>query len=436
MQPEVQSELCIGGIEEGILRGDKRRDYYTPLGYCVDLAKEGNGYGVFYQTFGSQELFPSGSLLESTNAKPQRFVSGEPTMDLKIQTAIVDELIGVSDGLSDPTKNRRSRNFMAFMRRDPDDKGFGRVDVPTIVFKFHEYLKSHVTQIDHAQVRDGNATDRAFDPSELDSVKDLFRLMIAASNSGGKLRVNENKFVVSASTREDRSITIPTSAPVRVMQQPNITQSAADHTPISMPNPNRLFTSSRSSRHGSSQSSYADSRRSSYASGSSTTSTTIPDSLRLENLRCITVGGLVRWEKVKELSSLEMLFHLHTRDGIVWDELESSMKKCGVEMPQTFLPIELCGLSKRNINNALRQIQAAREDLLKKFDVYFQPKSTELLYEWMADGKSYSNGQRLEAKIFTMNPGSRQKELSPRATWILRHIFFDREFGSFNSPNQ
>jgi hypothetical protein len=60
---------------------------------------------------------------------------------------------------------------------------------------------------------------------------------------------------------------------------------------------------------------------------------------------------------------------------------------------------------------------------------HFVPNDDDFLHSWLADAKSYSNGRRVEAPIFPMNPRRRQKQLSHHAQWILRHIFF-----AFNLP--
>ena len=78
-----------------------------------------------------------------------------------------------------------------------------------------------------------------------------------------------------------------------------------------------------------------------------------------------THEGVILWDMVTELASLELLLHLHTREDIVWDGLEdTTMKKKGVEMPHIFHPIELCAMSETNIFNARESIKVARDDFL------------------------------------------------------------------------
>eukprot|EP00956_Cyclotella_meneghiniana_P007580 scaffold10213_cov100-Cyclotella_meneghiniana.AAC.1 len=78
-------------------------------------------------------------------------------------------------------------HYMAFVRRDSNDYGNSR-DIPSIVHRYHDYLEDYISTIDSAHISKNNvASGRAFDPSK--KVKDLLRLMIVASNKGGRLRV-------------------------------------------------------------------------------------------------------------------------------------------------------------------------------------------------------------------------------------------------------
>ena len=77
----------------------------------------------------------------------------------------------------------------------------------------------------------------------------------------------------------------------------------------------------------------------------------------------------------------------------------------------------------------MTNIGLVRGDLIESLGGYFVPSDDELLYEWLADGKGYSNGRRVEADITTLNRGNNRHTTSPRVQWILRHIFYH-----FNLP--
>ena len=168
----------------------------------------------------------------------------------------------------------------------------------------------------------------------------------------------------------------------------------------------------------------------SYSVGSNATVTpgTIPESLRLKSLYC-TIDGTVLWAMVPELASLELMFYLVIKCDFAWDHIEVEMQKRGVELPEFVHPMDLCTMTPRDISRAMANINYARDDLLEHLGGYFQPSKDELLYDWIKDGAGYSTGRRIQADIFEINEGSRQKAMRFDVAWKLRHIFF-----SFNLP--
>ena len=352
----------IKGLKKGFC-GDRKRGDYMALGYCVDLAEEDNLYGVAYQIFGASELFSSGTLLDDTTAIPRWFISGSPVMDLRVQNSIVSELVGESDVLPDSVNNRRSQNYMAFLRDDKNDGGFSRSDVPTVVFKFHAKLKSYVTSIDHTFCTNSSVSSRAFIPSELERVKDLFRLMIVASNKGGKLRIAHYKFVIASSSRESRPTTIQT--PANVYQLSELNQQSTDNiTPLSRPRPTNLFSSHPRRR---------------ISTGSITDTPT--DALKLQAIDVVSPSGGIHFNKISNLASLELVFHLHC-NGMSSSEIIAEMTRLSVSPPTHFELSLLESLSSATINNVISNIRTARARLETSLDGYFVPEKLELLYDW------------------------------------------------------
>ena len=127
------------------------------------------------------------------------------------------------------------------------------------------------------------------------------------------------------------------------------------------------------------------------------------------------------WDMVTELASLEVLFHVHSSEGFACDAIEEEMTRRGIRMPTVFEPTELSLMSTRNKQNAATNIKLARDDVVESLGGYFVPSDDELLHEWLADGKGYSNGRCVKA--------DRHHTTSPRVQWILRHIFYH-----FNLP--
>ena len=102
----------------------------------------------------------------------------------------------------------------------------------------------------------------------------------------------------------------------------------------------------------------------------------------------------------------------------------------GCDLPSNFQPIEVCSMPKINLSNARQNINIARDGLMEHMgDEFFDPKHDELWFQWLRDGKGYSEGRRVEANNFTINPSSRARQLSIIAAWKIRHIFF-----AFNLP--
>jgi hypothetical protein len=134
--------------------------------------------------------------------------------------------------------------------------------------------------------------------------------------------------------------------------------------------------------------------------------------------------GVIHWDVVSELASLEVLFKLHMQDDITSDALEMAMLKLKVVVPDSFHPQELCSLDKRNIFNASRNIAMARNDLVLHLNGYFEPEQSELLHQWLGDSHGYTDGRRVEADIWMFNNKNRRSQASTESTFILRDILF------------
>jgi hypothetical protein len=123
----------MNGIAKGYC-GNKKMQEHVMLGYHAELQKEDNVTHISYQEMGDDEPFSRGELLGTSLIRPRWFRLGEPAMELALQTAIVGELTGQSVDQPDPVNRRRANNFMAFVRGDVKDGGYGRRDVPAIVY--------------------------------------------------------------------------------------------------------------------------------------------------------------------------------------------------------------------------------------------------------------------------------------------------------------
>ena len=215
---------------------------------------------------------------------------------------------------------------------------------------------------------------------------------------GSKLDVVLGELVPSSNTRESRIRIVANAqdAPRTTDRRRNSTTSTPRHniTPSStVMTPRRLSLSDTSS---------------------SSQIGSIPDSLRKESLSCL-LDGAIMWDMVTELASLEVLFHVHSSEGFACDAIEEEMTRRGIRMPTVFEPTELSLMSTRNKQNAATNIKLARDDVVESLiGGYFVPSADELLHEWLADGKGYSNGRRVEAYITALNKRNLRHTTSPR----------------------
>lgn len=165
---------------------------------------------------------------------------------------------------------------MSFYKQDtPNCKEYLCYDIPAIANDFANLIWPDVRM-------NGGVTKlcrRSFGATDLDMLEGEFRMIMVVSNAieGGKLDVVGLQ-LRPGSGSNTRSNRVRTISNVLTRDPPN-NQSVTDaEVEVSLSGTDLI------SPPGSRRSSYADSRRSSYASGSSTASTTVPDSLRLENL--------------------------------------------------------------------------------------------------------------------------------------------------------
>ena len=116
----------------------------------------------------------------------------------------------------------------------------------------------------------------------------------------------------------------------------------------------------------------------------------------------------MQWSRVPELALLEMMFHLRRKQNEVdISGIMNEMYGSKVSLPKTFDMDNLLEMSKNLVNAVYQNINAARTKLVKFLHGHFVPSDSQLLHEWRANSKRYSNGARLEANNFELNPWNR-----------------------------
>ena len=400
---EVLSAI-LSSIKKGF--GGSKKDKNTGLNTKVltgldtvaDLAEE-NGIGVEYEKFGKKAEFRGGHLSEKPVMRFTRwFKFGTSCVILlQEQLRIVDELTGVSivgraenvpvllPRFASPViSERRQKSYAKFYRGDLTQSAcYRNWDVPTIAIDSLDMWMG----VDVINTWGRTISRRSLSTENLELIENDFRLILMCSNIIGRIEIVDNSVHASRST-----------TPWRVR-----TASGRGRRPAPPASPAATPTRSRTA--------------------SPSPNTILPDALRQKSLWC-TIDGAILWVKVAKLASLELMLHVAVKDDIVWDCIETEMEKRGVALPDTVHPIDLCEINLRGLGNATKNINAARDDLMDHLGGYFCPKVNELLYEWLEDGKGYTNGRRVEAEISEMNPGSRMPMLCDWAKFILRHIRF------------
>ena len=407
-QSEVLTAL-IACINKGF-GGNKKKKTQVFTGFDpIELQNKNNGYGICFQIWGAKEPFKRGKdATAPLFREPRWFKFGSVDIhDLGAQMDIVNELAGNraphllnEDDPSIPVyaAKRRKKSYIKFYKGIENECiAYRNYDVPAVAAKYLWFWPQ-------IKLKSDTIRRRSFSPQDLLLIEEAdFRLMIVSSNilgAGGKLVLDGNSVCPAQSTREAR-------VPVSVRTSPSPASTVM-----------HVMTPSRSRTRDESQG----------ADPISSTIGSLPESLGLQGLKC-TEDGVILWDMVSELGSLELMFRLIITDGLTLDAVETKMKSKRVDMPLTFEWEELCLLSKRSIMNARKNIKTARDDLMNHMGGHFVPKQDELLYEWLRDGKGYSEGRRVEANNFTMNIDSRARQLSIQASWMIRHILL-----SFNLP--
>jgi hypothetical protein len=230
------------GIEKGYC-GNKKKDFVPVTLILPDFSREDSGHKISWQYNGRHESFANGSLSNERDARPRWFKIAEPLTDVATQKTIVEELLGEACGLSEDVQLRRRDNYIKFMHDAEDDGSYRRNDVPIIAYKFRHVWGMLVNTM---HVKDSDISRRAFNPSDLDEIEKIMRLMIASCDQYGKLAIRDGEFILQSSVRSTRATglsdpliaTIPTQ---RSTPMPTTHTAALADTPAVRPEQTALF---------------------------------------------------------------------------------------------------------------------------------------------------------------------------------------------------
>lgn len=228
---------------------------------CQFSITSDSAYRVGYQFFGMRENFESGANKSDVNLAPRWFKFGDVPFTCATQKEIVAEAMGDDKAQLDPAVAERRRvQYEDFMSGAAAANGYTNVDIPMMAFSFKDQLSGMLTRVSKEHIVENDkgvvvsVGRRAFDLSELSRFEDLVRLMLAASNEYGRLRLSNNQFIVqmpSKSTRTSLVASTQRSAPSRDLQitpPPVSTSEIAPHRQRQSNNPRRNSSTSTGSR--------------------------------------------------------------------------------------------------------------------------------------------------------------------------------------------
>ena len=217
--------------------------------------------------------------------------------------------------------------------------------------------------------------------------------------------VRDGKMVTSAATRRERAEVQPTPMPTKEVIE-GVTPS-----PSSLPTPRILsFTSPLH-----------------FESTTPADGRSMPEALYLNQLHASTDDDLPlpRIDRLPNLASIELVFHLHHVEGMKVSEIMIEMEKRQVDLPSSFNINDLLTINLRIKSNCVQNVKRARERFVKSLGGFFPPSSDQLLYDLLNDAERYSKGGSLEAENYEMIEGN--KQLSLDAVFILRHIMYSHK---------
>jgi len=121
-------------------------------------------------------------------------------------------------------------------------------------------------------------------------------MMMVASNRIGQFHVNGGNLQPHSSTRRVRGV-IPPTPTTATLKEPEVDETP---TPPTLPTPNKLSMRSNDDLSG------------------DVVKNCLLECLLLKNIECTTVEDFVQFSRIPELAALELLFHLHTEERLIY----------------------------------------------------------------------------------------------------------------------
>ena len=329
--------------------GDRRRGTFEGSPYNKTDLRQENDLNVSYTSYGSKEQFSTSKLeiaLPTVSYQPRYFAIGKGfRVHIQNQFMLLKAVTGEDNTLDSDTRKRRQKTWKAWYLKDKEN-GFSlyeKEDIPVLARKFAEWWPELFIQ-----------KADCINSSQSKAVGEQIQAMLVACNSapGCDTRLS-NPILVAA---ENQQVELDTRWPLKKR---------------------RLL-------HECQQSEYEQA-----TTPPATIGAGLPKALTLPELRLLITNNL------DELAAIEYAAHLRYKKGIVTlSDVRSKLKQSGMSEPETVHLNELCSLRSSLANSLTKNLKTAQSELLTKLPGgLFMPSSTELLFEWIASGRQYTDGE-------------------------------------------
>ena len=147
----------------------------------------------------------------------------------------MEELLGEATGLSEEEEDRRSNNYIKFLKDAEGDGGYRRIDVLSIAYRFRDHWGKGI-RVEEKFVREGYVLRRAFTPKDIAYIE----VMIVSCDRYSKLSIIDGVLVPYFSTRP--TWTTGLSEPLLASKPtPMPTTATGEESPAILPTPKNLF---------------------------------------------------------------------------------------------------------------------------------------------------------------------------------------------------
>jgi hypothetical protein len=387
----VESQgMCFGAESTGSAdfcakkgcSGNKRAGTWKSTGYGpIDLSDESkpNELNIHYSSYGITENCLTDSLAEKSNVSliPRYFTFGlNVRITVPNQLFLLGHVTGdVTRGLDERIRQRRQETWHGWYKcsKENGHTSFEKTDLPVIARRFAEYWEGRIPDTNEGRI----------DPPILDAVAKEIRALLEACSKVGRRTRRGGQALMDLTLNEKDDFVSPPPTQKRRRLNGDSTDTVVE--PVAVVTPTR----------------------------------SIPPALKLDALR-----DLLKNDKLDELAAIEYAIEL------LYKKLEvtgvtAKFYQAGVSLPTSITLEVLHDLTNILQGVASRHLSTVRKELIIRMPGgLFSPKESDLLFEWLADGRRYEKGERLPAVNYEIHPDNNRLWLTDKAAHCIRHMLF------------